>query len=92
MEINSFERSGMFELTGKLPESPRVFKVINPFFFNFLKRTNEIDEIIEALPGVTVEWAADHRQPLVKLDNFPINEEAQLFYQLYNDQMVELEV
>ena len=92
MPINSFERAGMFELTGELDIGPqsRIFKAINPYFFNFFKQTSDPEEQVEALPGITIEWSSERRQPLVKLEAFAINQEAQLFYQLYEDQMVEM--
>ena len=92
MSINSFEQAGMFELTGELDIGPqsRIFTAINPYFFNFFKRTSDPEEQVEALPGITIEWTKERRQPLVKLDAFAINQEAQLFYQLYENQMVEI--
>lgn len=90
MEINSFEQAGKFELTGELTLDAKYFKAINPFFFNFFKRTSDPAEVVEPLSGVTIEWQGEAKQPLVTIEGPRINSDGQLFLQMYGDQMVEL--
>jgi hypothetical protein len=91
MKINSqivaelFEQKGMEEYTGK----PRVFRAINPGFFDFLRRTFQEDETVLVLPGVTVEWRRESRLPVIVLEDFRINEDAQFFLGMYGDMLVE---
>ena len=90
MQVNSFEQAGRFELTGELSLDTKFFRPINPFFFNFFKRTGETIEIAEPWPGISIEWTADSKLPLVTLESPRINADSQLFLQMYGDQMVEL--
>lgn len=93
MEINSYQKAGMFELNVPRKDggSETAFIAINPYFFNFLKRTDASEpESTEPLPGVHVDWLKDRKQPIVTIDDFSISESGQLFYQMYGDQMVAL--
>jgi len=69
-----------------------VFTVINPHFFNFLRDSFGTYEAAQPLPGVTVEWSPNHRLPQVFIEDFAINPDGQLFYQMYGDQLVEVEL
>lgn len=91
MKINSYEQAGMFELSGELMLDAKYFKAINPFFFNFFKRTGEPAEVVEPISGVTIEWSGEARQPLVTVDSPRVNPDGQLFLQMYADQLVELQ-
>jgi hypothetical protein len=42
------------------------------------------------MPGIAIEWSASHRLPVVTLDSSAINEDSQLFLQMYGDQLVEI--
>jgi hypothetical protein len=92
MEINSYDKSGMFELNvqNKHGNTETAFIAINPYFFNFLKCTSAGEEHAEPLPGVAIDWAHGRKQPVVTIDDMGINESGQLFYQMYGDQMVAL--
>lgn len=40
-------------------------------------------------PGVSVDWIDGWDQPIVEIEDFGTNEEAQFFYQMYRDQLVD---
>jgi len=65
-----------------------IFRAINPYFFNFLRPDGAIEEDIEPLHGVKISWSSKSRLPVIILENLEINEEAQLFYQMYESQIV----
>lgn len=44
---------------------------------------------VEPVPGVVVDWIDGWEQPIVEIEDFGINEEAQLFYQQYRDQLID---
>ena len=69
-----------------------AFTVINPHFFNFLRDSSGEYEATQPLPGVTIEWSPNHRLPQVYIEDFSINPDGQLFYQMYGDQLVEVEI
>ena len=92
MEINKNRYLQTFEQIKRQFDAPNtvVFSAINPSFFGFLRMTNASEEIVEPVPGVTIEWSESHRLPIVTLDSTAINEDSQLFLQMYGDQLVEL--
>lgn len=44
---------------------------------------------VEPVPGVNVDWIEGWQQPVIEIEDVGINEEAQLFYQQYRDQLVD---
>lgn len=44
---------------------------------------------VEPVPGVTVDWIDGQWQPVVEIEDIGINEEAQLFYQQYRNQLID---
>lgn len=90
--INRFESGLSFEQDFERQFSPtqKIFKAINPFFFNFLRPDGAVEDDIEPLQGVKVSWSTESRFPIVTLEDLAINEEAQLFYQMYGNQLIEI--
>ncbi len=94
MNINNQESSQVLDQLRSLElgSTLSAFTVINPHFFNFLRRESAAYESVQPLPGVTVEWSPNHRLPQVYIEDFGINPDGQLFYQMYGDQLVEIEI
>lgn len=81
----TFDYLANHNLTGTVS----VFTVINPYFFDYLKKTSSPEETVELAGGIKIIWLEESRRPIVILDDFGINEQAQLFYQMYGNQLVE---
>lgn len=79
--VNNFEQNSF--------NTKDEYIVINPFFFNFLKRSGAINDSVEVMAGVTIQWEEDRKQPIVTIEDFQYNEDAQLFLQMYGDQLLE---
>jgi hypothetical protein len=92
MEINFNQTLNKFEQIKRQFHGPEttVFSAINPSFFGFLRDTQLPEERVEPMPGIAIEWSASHRLPVVTLDSSAINEDSQLFLQMYGDQLVEI--
>lgn len=84
-DLKEFDQTSIEQYLGR----PRIFTVINPYFFNFLRSTFEPGEVSSPVSGVTVEWPEGQRLPLVRLEDFRINEDAQFFLHTYADMLVE---
>lgn len=44
---------------------------------------------VEPVPGVTIDWINGWDQPIVEIEDIATNEEAQFFYQIYRDQLID---
>jgi len=67
-----------------------TYWAINPFFFDFLKHTRQEDEHVEVVAGLTIDWTHKQRLPIITIDQTAPSEDAQLFVQIYKDQLVEV--
>jgi len=92
MEINYNKTLHIFEQIKQQFNGPEttIFSAINPSFFGFLRITHSTEERVEPMPGVVIEWSASHRLPIITLDSVKVNEDSQLFLQIYGDQLVEI--
>ena len=90
MGINEFESIGRFEqnFESQFHHTESMFRAINPYFFNFLRPDGAVEEDIEPLMGVKISWSSESKLPFIILEDLALNEEAQLFYQMYGNQLV----
>lgn len=85
MKINIIDRGQEFEQT----VHKRIYTLISPYFFDFLRQSFAEEEVVEPVPGLQVHWSTDHHLPRVIVEDLELNEAAQLFLQMYGNLLVE---